>query len=143
MTTDKTDHEFHICIIGVTYEDAVVLCGKQFAKAVSNWHLDEGHENSDVGRISIPIANIHEAMAIFREIGEAVDWAEHHGEWQVMLYATRITPTYAVGAWLTDTGCDLRLLPYTPVKPAVEDALTRLGQAIAEVRAAACLLEGQ
>ena len=142
MTTDKTDTEFAVHISGLTYQDAVTLCGKRFAKAVGDWHSDEP-ENPDVGRILIPVANIHDAMILFREIGEAVDWAEYHGEWCIQLRATRITPTYALGASLTDTGCDLRLSPYKPAKPAVEEALSRLEKTIADVRAAACLLQEQ
>ena len=142
MTTDKADTEFAVHISGLTYQDAVTLCGKRFAKAVIDWHSDEP-ENPDVGRILIPVANIHDAMTIFREIGEAVDWADYHGEWCIQLRATRIMPTYALGASLTETGCDLQLKPYRPAKPAVEEALVRLERTIADVRAAACLLEEQ
>lgn len=142
MSSDKTNTEFAVHISGLTYEDAVILCGKQFVKAVSNWHSDDDTNNPDVGRIFIPVANIHDAMTIFREIGEAVDWAEYHGEWCIQLRATRITPTYALGASLTETGCDLRLSPYKAAKPAVEEALTQLERTIADVRAAACFLEG-
>ena len=142
MTTKPSDTEFAVHISGLTYQDAVTLCGKRFARAVGDWHSDET-ENPDVGRILIPVANIHDAMTLFREIGEAVDWAEYHGEWCIQLRATRITPTYALGASLTDTGCDLQLKPYRPAKPAVEEALARLERTIADVRAAACLLEEQ
>jgi hypothetical protein len=143
MTTKPSDTEFAVHISGLTYQDAVTLCGKRFAKAISDWHSDDDPENPDVGRILIPVANIHDAMTLFREIGEAVDWAEYHQEWCIQLRATRITPTYALGASLTDTGCDLQLKPYKPAKPAVEEALARLERTIADVRAAACLLEGQ
>jgi hypothetical protein len=145
MTTDKTDAEFHIRISGITYSDAVALCGSEFVKCANNWHAseDDDGDDADTGTISIPVANIGEAMLVFGEIDGAEDWAENAEDWQISLHATRIMPTYALGASLTETGCDLRLSPYKPAKPAVEEALTRLERTIADVRAAACLLEGQ
>ena len=145
MTTDKTDPEFHIRISGITYEDAVVLCSPTFTRYANNWHAsdDDDGNDADTGVISIPVANIDEAMLLFQDMKGADDWAENADCWQVSLHATRITPTYALGASLTDTGCDLRLSPYKPAKPAVEEALSRLEKTIADVRAAACLLEEQ
>jgi hypothetical protein len=145
MTSKPNNPEFHIRISGITYEDAVTLCVPKWPKSADNWHAGEDYDGdeADTGRISIPVANIGEAMLLFREIEGAEDWAENAEDWQISLRATCIMPTYALGASLTETGCDLRLSPYKPAKPAVEEALTRLEQTIAEVRAAACLLEGQ
>jgi hypothetical protein len=145
MTTDKTGPEFHIRINGITFEDAAALCGSKFKQYANNWHASEDDDGgeAETGVISIPVANIGEVMLLFGEIEGADDWAENANCWQVSLHATRIMPTYALGASLTETGCDLRMGPYKPAQQAVEEALTRLEQTIADVRAAACLLEGQ
>lgn len=143
MTQKPTETQFSIRIHGITYEDAVTLCVPKWPHAADNWHAsedDDGNE-AETGTISIPVANIGEVMLLFREIEGAEDWAENAQEWDVSLHATRIMPTYALGASLTDTGCDLRLSPYKPAKPAVEESLVKLEKAIVDVRAAACLLE--
>ena len=144
MTTNKTDPEFHIRISGITFEDAAALCGSKFARHASNWYASEDDDGgeAETGTISIPVANIGDVMLLFGEIEGADDWAENAEEWDVSLHATRLMPTYALVASLTETGCDLRLSPYKAAKPAVEEALTQLERTIADVRAAACLLEG-
>ena len=110
--TKPSETEFAVHISGITYGDAVALCGKRFAKALSDWHSDEDPISPDAGRISIPVANIREAMAIFAKIEEADDWAESCEEWHVQLQATRIMSTYSLGATLTETGCDLQMIPW-------------------------------
>ena len=145
MTTNKTDPEFHIRISGITFEDAVVLCGSKFARHANNWYASEDDDDCNTeggGSISIPIRHMDDLMEILCDIRDAEAWTDVGG-WQTALHAARITPTYALGASLTDTGCDLRMGPYKPAKPAVEEALTRLEKTIADVRAAACLLEEQ
>ena len=138
MTTKPSDTEFAVHISGITYSDAVLLCVKRFAKALNGWHSGDDPENPGVGRISIPIRNIHDAMTIFREIGEAVDWAEHHGEWCVQLHATRIMPTYSLKATLTETGHDLQMKPYRASSAAVDELLRKMQTIIDDLRAAAC-----
>jgi hypothetical protein len=138
MTTKPSDTEFAVHIRGLTYEDAVVLCGKQFAKFTNNWYADDDNGNeADAGSISIPVSNIREVMTLLRAIDEAVDWAEHHGEWQFQLCATRIMPTCSFKAALTETGCDLQMIPCRAASAAVGDLLRKMRATIDDLRAVA------
>jgi hypothetical protein len=144
MTTDKTDPEFYIRISGITYEDAVTLCVPECPNAADDWCANEDADGNEgeTGEISIPVANIDEAMRLFRQIEDAHGWT-YARDWGVSLRATRITPTYNLTASLTGTGCTLLLMPVKPASTAVADALSRMQLAIADVQTAACLLEGQ
>ena len=145
MTTDKTDPEFHIRISGITFEDAVVLCGSKFARHANNWYASEDDDDCNTeggGSISIPIRHMDDLLEILCDIRDAEAWTDVGG-WQTALHATRLMPTYALGASLTDTGCDLLLMPVHPANTAVAESLSRMQLAISDLRAAACLLEEQ
>ena len=145
MTIDKTDTEFSIYIRGITYVDAVTLCSSRLRKSVDNWHAsddDDGNE-AETGTISIPVKNIRELATLLEEIEDAESWADEGDDWEISLHATRIMPTYNLTASLTETGGSLLLMPVRPANAAVAEALSRMQLAIADARAAACLLEGQ
>lgn len=142
MTTKPSDTEFTLHIRGLTYQDAVVLCGTQFARFAGNWHADGDHgDEGDAGSISIPVSNVREVMTLLRAIDEAVDWAEHHGEWQFQLCATRIMPNYSLGAAITETGHHLYMQPHKAASAAVDELLRKIRSTIDDLRAVTCTSE--
>jgi hypothetical protein len=141
MTEKPTYAQFSIRICGITYEDAVTLCGQTFAAAAKNWCDDDGDDNSEEdGVIEIPVRHIDDLIEILAEIKNADDWAGIHG-WDVSLHATRLMPTYSLGASLTDTGCSMIFRPEQPAIDAVSEALSSMQSAMVGLQQAACLLE--
>ena len=45
MTQKPTDAEFSIYIRGITYEDAVALCGSKFRKSIDNWYATDDDDD--------------------------------------------------------------------------------------------------
>jgi hypothetical protein len=141
MTQKPTETQFSVRICDITYEDAVTLCGHTFAAAAKNWCDDDGDDNSEEdGVIEIPVRHIDDLIEILAEIKNADDWAGIHG-WDVSLHATRLMPTYSLGASLTDTGCSMIFRPERPAVDAVGAALSSMQSAMTELQQAACLLE--
>lgn len=135
--------EFCVRIRGITYEDTVTLCGSKFRKSIDNWYASEDDDDCNTdggGTISIPIANISDLIDLLSEIKNADDWAGCH-EWDISLHATRLMPTYSLGASLTDTGCSMIFRPERPATEAVSKALSRMLSAIADLQVAASMLE--
>jgi len=147
MTTKPTDTQFSIRICGITYEDAETLCGDKFAAAVKNWE-DLHDDDSEVviavpvedGVIEIPVRHIDDLIELLAEIKDADDWAGIHC-WDVSLHATRLMPTYSLGASLSDTGCSMIFRPEKPAIDAVSEALSSMQSAMVGLQQAACLLE--
>ena len=143
MTQKPTETQFCIRISGITYEDAVTLCGHQWAGAAKNWCDDDGDDDSEEdGTIEIPVRHIDDLIELLAEIKNADDWAGIHC-WDISLHATRLMPTYSLGASLTDTGCSMIFKPEKPAIDAVSESLSRIESAMNELRAAACLLEAK
>lgn len=143
MTPKPNAPEFSIYIRGITYEDAVTLCESQFLESIDNWYATDDDDDCNVdggGVISIPIRHMDDLMEILCDIRAAEGWTDASG-WQIELHATRLMPTYNLGATVTDTGCNIHLMPCRPANKAVDEALSRMQLAIADARAAACLLE--
>ena len=141
MTKNPTETQFSIRICGITYEDAVTLCGQTFAAAAKNWCDDDGDDNSEEdGVIESPVRHIDDLIEILAVIKNADDWAGCHC-WDVSLHATRLMSTYSLGASLSDTGCSMIFKPEKPAIDAVSESLSRIEAAMNELRAAACLLE--
>jgi hypothetical protein len=141
MTQKPADTQFSIRICGITYEDAVTLCGDKFAAAAKNWCDDDGDSDSEEdGVVEIPVRHIDDLIEILAEIKNADDWAGIHC-WDVSLHATRLMPTYSLGASLTDTGCSMIFKPERPAIDAVSEALSSMQSAMVGLRQAACLLE--
>jgi hypothetical protein len=141
MTQKPTETQFSVRICGITYEDAVTLCGHTFAAAAKNWCDDDGDGDSEEdGVIEIPVRHIDDLIELLAEIKNADDWAGCHC-WDISLHATRLMPTYSLVASLTDTGCSMIFKPEKPAIDAVSESLSRIEAAMNELRAAACLLE--
>ena len=145
MTQKPTETQFSVRICGITYEDAVTLCGHTFAAAAKNWCEDDdggGCDSEEDGTIEIPVRHIDDLIELLAEIKNADDWAGCHC-WDISLHATRLMPTYSLGASLTDTGCSMIFRPEKPAIDAVSESLSRIESAMNELRAAACLLEAK
>jgi hypothetical protein len=141
MTQNPTETQFSVRISGITYEDAVTLCGHTFAAAAKNWCDEDGDGDSEEdGVVEIPVRHIDDLIELLGEIKHADDWAGIHC-WDVSLHATRLMPTYSLGASLSDTGCSMIFKPEKPAIDAVSESLSRIEAAMNELRAAACLLE--
>ena len=143
MTQKPTETQFSIRISGITYEDAVTLCGQTFAAAAKNWCEDDDGGDCDSeedGVIEIPVRHIDDLIELLAEIKNADDWAGIHC-WDVSLHATRLMPTYSLGASLTDTGCSMIFRPERPAVDAVSKALSRMLSAMADLQVAASVLE--
>ena len=141
MTQKPADTQFSIRICGITYEDAVTLCGDKFAAAAKNWCDDDGDSDSEEdGVVEIPVRHIDDLIELLSEIKNADDWAGCHC-WDVSLHATRLMPTYSLGASLTDTGCSMIFRPERPAVDAVSKALSRMLSAMADLQVAASVLE--
>jgi hypothetical protein len=141
MTEKPTYAQFSIRICGITYEDAVTLCGQTFAAAAKNWCDDDGDDDSEEdGVVEIPVRHIDDLIELLAEIKNADDWAGIHC-WDVSLHATRLMPTYSLGASLTDTGCSMIFRPEKPAIDAVSEALSSMQSAMVGLQQAACLLE--
>ena len=143
MTTKPNVPEFGIYIRGITYQDAVALCSTRFAKAADSWYASDDDDDCNVdggGVISIPIANISDLIDICREIANAGDWT-NISDWDVALHVNRMAPNYNIVGHLAESGASLVLMPCRPANAAVDEALSRMQLAIADARAAACLLE--
>jgi hypothetical protein len=143
MTQKPTETQFSVRICGITYEDAVTLCGHTFAAAAKNWCDDDGDSDSEEdGVIEIPVRHIDDLIELLAEIKDADDWAGIHC-WDVSLHATRLMPTYSLGASLSDTGCSMIFRPEKPAIDAVSEALSSMQSAMVGLQQAACLLEPQ
>ena len=143
MTQNPIETQFSIRISGITYEDAVTLCGHTFAAAAKNWCDDDGDSDSEeTGVIEIPVRHIDDLIELLAEIKNADDWAGIHC-WDVSLHATRLMPTYSLGASLSDTGCSMIFRPEKPAIDAVSEALSSMQAAMVGLQQAACLLEPQ
>lgn len=143
MTQKPTDTQFSVRICGITYEDVVTLCERQFASAAKNWCDDDGDDDSKGhGTIEIPVRHIDDLIELLAEIKNADDWAGIHC-WDVSLHATRLMPTYSLVASLTDTGCSMIFRPERPAIDAVGEALSSMQSAMVRLQQAACLLEKQ
>jgi hypothetical protein len=143
MTEKPTYAQFSIRICGITYEDAVTLCGQTFAAAAKNWCDDDGDSDGEEdGVIEIPVRHIDDLIELLSEVKNADDWAGIHC-WEISLHATRLMPTYSLGASLTDTGCSMIFKPERPAIDAVSKSLSRIESAMNELRVAACLLEAK
>ena len=140
MTEKPTDTQFSIRIHGITYEDAVTLCGHTFAAAAKNWCDDDDSDSEEDGVVEIPVRHIDDLIELLGDIKNADDWAGIHC-WDISLHATRLMPTYSLGASLTDTGCSMIFRPERPAIDAVSEALTSMQSAMAELQAAASVLE--
>jgi hypothetical protein len=141
MTQKPTDTQFSIRICGITYEDAVTLCGQTFAAAAKNWCDEDGDgDGEEDGVVEILVRHIEDLIELLAEIKNADDWAGIHC-WDVSLHATRLMPTYSLGASLTDTGCSMIFKPEKPAVDAVGAALSSMQSAMVRLQQAACLLE--
>jgi hypothetical protein len=141
MTQKPNETQFSIRICGITYEDAVTLCGHTFAAAAKNWCDDDGDSDSEEdGVIEISVRHIDDLIELLGEIKNADDWAGIHC-WDVSLHATRLMPTYSLGASLTDTGSSMIFRPERPAVDAVSKSLSRIESAMNDLRAAASVLE--
>lgn len=141
MTQKPTETQFCIRICGITYEDAVTLCGDKHRQSANNWCDEDGDSDSEEdGVIEIPIKHIDDLIELLAEIKNADDWADCHC-WDVSLHATRLMPTYSLGASLTDTGCSMIFKPERPAVDAVSKALSRMLSAMADLQVAASVLE--
>jgi hypothetical protein len=141
MTQNPADTQFSIRICGITCEDAVTLCGHNFAAATKNWcDYDDDEDSKENGTIEIPVRHIDDLIELLAEIKNADDWAGIHC-WDVSLHATRLMPTYSLGASLTDTGCSMIFRPEKPAIDAVSEALSSMQSAMVGLQQAACLLE--
>ena len=141
MTQKPTETQFSVRICGITYEDAETLCGDKFAAAAKNWCDDDGDDDSEEdGIIEIPVRHIDDLIELLAEIKNADDWAGIHC-WDVSLHATRLMPTYSLGASLSDTGCSMIFRPERPAIDAVSEALSRMLSAMADLQVAASALE--
>jgi hypothetical protein len=140
MTQKPTETQFCVRICGITYEDAETLCGDKFAAAVKNWEDLHDDDSEEDGIIEIPIKHIDDLIELFAEIKNADDWAGIHC-WDVSLHATRLMPTYSLGASLTDTGCSMIFRPERPAVDAVNKALSQMLSAMADLQAAASMLD--
>jgi hypothetical protein len=143
MTQKPVDTQFSIRIHGITYEDAVTLCGDKHRQSANAWCDDDGDSDSDSeedGTIEIPVRHIDDLIELLGEIKNADDWADCHC-WDVSLHATRLMPTYSLGASLTDTGCSMIFRPEKPAIDAVSEALSSMQSAMVGLQQAACLLE--
>jgi hypothetical protein len=141
MTQKPTDTQFSIRICGITYEDAVTLCGDKHRQSANNWCDDDGDSDSEEdGTIEIPLRHIDDLIELLGDIKSADDWAGIHC-WDVSLHATRLMPTYSLGASLSDTGCSMIFRPERPAIDAVSEALSRMLSAMADLQVAASALE--
>ena len=143
MTQKPTETQFSVRICGITYSDAVALCGSKFRKSIDNWYASEDDDDCNTdggGTISIPVANITDLINLLSEIKNADDWADCH-EWDVSLHATRLMPTYNILGHLAESGTSLLLMPCRPAIAAVDEALSRMQLAMTDLRAAASVLE--
>ena len=141
MTEKPTYAQFSIRICGITYEDAVTLCGDKHRKAANDWCDDDGDSDSEEdGTIEIPVRHIDDLIEILADIKNADDWAGIHC-WDVSLHATRLMPTYSLGASLSDTGCSMIFQPERPAVDAVSKALSQMLSAMADLQVAASVLE--
>ena len=143
MTQKPTETQFSVRIHGITYEDAVTLCGDKHRKSANDWCDEDGNGDSDSeedGAIEIPVRHIDDLIELLAEIKNADDWAGIHC-WDVSLHATRLMPTYSLGASLTDTGCSMIFRPERPAIDAVSEALSSMQSAMVGLQQAACLLE--
>jgi hypothetical protein len=141
MTQKPTETQFSIRICGITYEDAVTLCGQTFAAAAKNWCDEDGDgDGEEDGVVEIPVRHIEDLIELLAEIKDADDWAGIHC-WDISLHATRLMPTYSLGASLTDTGCSMIFRPEKPAIDAVSEALSSMQAAMVGLQQAACLLE--
>jgi hypothetical protein len=141
MTQKPTDTQFSIRICGITYEDTETLCGDKFAAALKNWCDDDDDGDSEEdGVVEIPVRHIDDLIELLAEIKNADDWAGIHC-WEVSLHATRLMPTYSLGASLTDTGCSMIFRPERPAVDAVSKALSQMLSAMADLQVAASMLE--
>ena len=145
MTQKPTETRFSVRICGIDYADAVALCGSRFRKFIDNWCASEDDDDCNTdggGTISIPVANISDLIDLLSEIKDANNWTDCH-EWDIALHVTRMTPTYNILGHLAESGTSLLLMPCRPANAAVDEALSRMQLAIADARAAACLLEAK
>jgi hypothetical protein len=141
MTTNK-DPDFSIHIRGIDYSDAVALCGSRWAAAASTWCDEDGDDQGEsCGNIGIPLANFSDLIDVCRDIANAGDWTDT-SDWDVSLHVNRMAPNYNIVGHLAESGASLVLMPCRPANKAVDEALSRMQLAIADARAAACLLEG-
>jgi hypothetical protein len=145
MTKNPTETQFSVRISGITYEDAVTLCGDKHRKAANDWCDEDGDVDSDsedAGVIEISIRHIDDLIELLAEVKSADDWAGIHC-WDVSLHATRLMPTYSLGASLTDTGCSMIFRPERPAVDAVSKALSCMLSAMADLQVAASVLEAK
>jgi len=140
MTKKPAETQFSVRICGIAYEDAVTLCGQTFAAAAKNWEDLHADDSGEDGAIEIPVRHIDDLIELLSEIKNADDWAGIHC-WDVSFHATRLMPTYSLGASLTDTGCSMIFRPEKPAIDAVSEALSSMQSAMVGLQQAACLLE--
>jgi hypothetical protein len=141
MTKNPTETQFSVRICSITYEDAVTLCGDKHRQSANNWCDEDGDSDGEEdGVIEIPIKHIDDLIELLADIKHADDWAGCHC-WDVSLHATRLLPTYSLGASLTDTGCSMIFKPEKPAIDAVGAALSSMQSAMVGLQQAACLLE--
>ena len=143
MTQKPTDTQFSVRISGITYEDAVTLCGSRFRKFIDNWYASDDDDDCNVdggGVISIPIANISDLIDICREIANAGDWTDT-SDWDIALHVNRMAPNYNIVGHLAESGASLVLMRCRPANKAVDEALSKMQAAMADLRAAASVLE--
>ena len=144
MTQKPTDPEFSIHIRGITYEDAVALCSSRFRKSIDSWYATDDDDDCNVeggGVITILLASFSDLIDVCREIANAGDWTDT-SDWDIALHVNRMSPNYNIVGHLAESGASLVLMPCRPANQAVDEALSRMQLAIADARAAACLLEG-
>ena len=143
MTTKPTDTQFFVRICGIDYADAVALCGSRFRKFIDNWCANEDDDDCNTdgdGIISIPVANISDLIDLLSEINGADNWTDCH-EWDIALHVNRMSPSHNILGHLAESGASLVLQPCRPAISAVDEALSKMQAAMADLRAAASMLE--
>jgi len=141
MTTKPNRPEFCIYIRGIDYSDAVTLCGKRWAAVASTWCDEDGDsEGESRGNIGISLATFSDLIDVCQDIANAGDWADT-SDWDIALHVSRMTPTYNILGHLAESGASLMLQPCRPANAAVDEALSKMQSAMADVKAAASMLE--
>ncbi len=143
MTQKPTETQFSVRICGIDYADTVALCGSKFRKSIDNWYASEDDDDCNTdggGTISIPVANISDLIDLLSEINGADNWTDCH-EWDIALHVTRVAPGFNIFGHLADSGASLVLQPCRPAIAAVDEALSKMQAAMADLRAAASVLE--